>query len=61
MTDDPDPTQRMIFAHVFARVVAKGIQFEPQEPVASISKHSKLCEVCGFCVLLFLRSLVYIS
>ncbi|KAI0686496.1 hypothetical protein BC835DRAFT_1523052 [Cytidiella melzeri] len=45
MTDDADPAQCIIFVHVFARVVAKGIQFEPQEVPASVSKHSKLCEL----------------
>ncbi|KAI0089247.1 hypothetical protein BDY19DRAFT_1089227 [Irpex rosettiformis] len=45
MTDDADPAQRIIFAHVFARVVAKGIQFEPQEVQTSVNKHSKLCEL----------------
>lgn len=45
LTDDPDPAQRTIFAHVFARVVAKGIQFDPQEPETSDDKKSKLSEV----------------
>lgn len=45
MTDDADPAQRIIFAHVFARVVAKGIQFDPQEAQTAVNKSSKLCEV----------------
>ncbi|KAI0340881.1 hypothetical protein BDW22DRAFT_1485833 [Trametopsis cervina] len=45
MTDVADPAQRIIFAHVFARVVAKGIQFEPQVIQNSAAKHSKLTEL----------------
>lgn len=48
LTDDADPAQRIVFAHVFARVVAKGIQFEPHEAQSSVAKQSKLCEVCSF-------------
>ena len=47
MCDDADPAQRIVFAHVFARVVARGIQFEPQEAQSTVNKHSKLCEVCS--------------
>lgn len=46
MTYDADPAQRVVFAHVFARVVAKGIRFDPQESQPTSSKQSKLCDVC---------------
>lgn len=52
MTYDADPAHRVIFAHVFARVVSKGIRFDPQEEQKSAIKQSKLCEVCPSCITL---------
>ena len=45
MTYDADPGHRVIFAHVFARVVSKGIRFYPQGEQQTALKQSKLCEV----------------
>jgi hypothetical protein len=47
MTYDADPAHRVIFAHVFARVVSRGIRFNPQEEQKTSIKQSKLCEVCS--------------
>ena len=45
MTYDADPAQRVIFAHVFARVVAKGIRFDPQKEQSTGAKQDRLVEV----------------
>ena len=45
MTYDADLAHRVVYAHVFARVVAKGISFDPQEAQPASTKQSKLCEV----------------
>lgn len=45
MTYDADPAQRVIFAHVFARVVAKGIRFDPQKEPTAGAKQDKLVEL----------------
>ncbi|KAI0737738.1 hypothetical protein C8Q80DRAFT_1276173 [Daedaleopsis nitida] len=42
---DPDPTKRMIFAHVFIRVLKEGIKFTPYEETPVVVKQSRLCEL----------------
>lgn len=46
MTYNADLAHRVVYAHVFARVVAKGIRFDPQEAQPVSTKQSRLCEVC---------------
>lgn len=48
MTYDADPAQCVIFAHVFARVVAKGLRFDPQKEQPTSAKLDKLVEVCVY-------------
>ncbi len=45
MTFDADPALWVVFAHVFARVVSKGLKFDPQEAQPPANKQSRLCEV----------------
>ncbi|EKM59988.1 uncharacterized protein PHACADRAFT_115378 [Phanerochaete carnosa HHB-10118-sp] len=45
MTYDADPVRRVIFAHVFARVIAKGIRFNPQKEQSTSTKQDKLIEL----------------
>ncbi|PSR92202.1 hypothetical protein PHLCEN_2v4732 [Hermanssonia centrifuga] len=55
MTFDADPALRVVFAHVFARVVSKGLKFDPQEAQPPANKQSRLCEsalalaICEVC------------
>ncbi|KAI0638553.1 hypothetical protein C8Q77DRAFT_1047292 [Trametes polyzona] len=45
MADDPDPTKRLIFAHVFTRVLKEGIKFTQYEETPVIARQSRLCEL----------------
>lgn len=45
MADDQDPTKRLIFAHVFTRVLKEGIKFAHYEETPVIARQSRLCEV----------------
>ena len=45
MTFEPDPAMRVVFAHVFARVVGRGLKFETPDIQPPTNKQSKLCEV----------------
>ena len=42
---DADSTKRLIFSHVFIRVLREGIKFAPQEETVAVVKQSPLCEV----------------
>ena len=44
---DQDTRKRMIFAHVFARVIGQGTVFDPEDKSLTITKarHASLCEV----------------
>ncbi len=42
---DSDLRKRAIFAHVFARVLAQGVKFEPEDRSAKLARQSRLCEV----------------
>ncbi|OJT09503.1 Neurofibromin [Trametes pubescens] len=45
MADDQDPTRRLIFAHVFTRVLKEGIKFAHYEETPVIARQSRLCEL----------------
>ncbi|KAH9854976.1 hypothetical protein C2E23DRAFT_883516 [Lenzites betulinus] len=45
MADDDDPTRRVIFAHVFTRVLKEGIKFTPYEETPVVARQSRLCEL----------------
>lgn len=45
MADDLDPTRRLIFAHVFTRVLKEGIKFAHYEETPVIARQSRLCEL----------------
>lgn len=42
---EPEPVKRLIFAHVFIRVLKEGIKFTHNEETRVIVKQSPLCEV----------------
>ena len=42
---DPDPTKRLIFSHVFIRVLKEAIKFTPYGETPVLVKQSPLCEV----------------
>ncbi|KAF7432844.1 Ras GTPase activating protein ira2 [Pleurotus ostreatus] len=42
---DADLRKRAIFAHVFARVLAQGVKFEPEDRSAKLARQSRLCEL----------------
>lgn len=42
---DGDTSKRIIFAHVFARVMGQGATFESAESSAILGSRSRLCEV----------------
>jgi neurofibromin 1 len=44
---DHDTRKRMIFAHVFARVIGQGTVFDPEDKSLTKARHTSLCEV-GF-------------
>ena len=43
---DHDTRKRMIFAHVFARVIGQGTVFDPEDKSLTKIRHASLCEVC---------------
>ncbi|KAI0355329.1 hypothetical protein OH77DRAFT_1424817 [Trametes cingulata] len=45
LADEPDPTKRLIFAHVFTRVLKEGIKFTQYEETPVIARQSRLCEL----------------
>ncbi|KAI0677196.1 hypothetical protein C8Q78DRAFT_1180405 [Trametes maxima] len=45
LSDDADPTKRLIFAHVFTRVLKEGIEFTHFEETPVIARQSPLCEL----------------
>ena len=45
LANDPDPTKRLVFAHVFIRVLKEGIQFTSYDEPPVVVKQSRLCEV----------------
>ena len=42
---ESEPIKRLIFSHVFIRVLKEGIKFAPNEETRVIVKQSPLCEV----------------
>ncbi|OBZ70421.1 Neurofibromin [Grifola frondosa] len=42
---DPDPTKRMIFAHIFVRVLGQGIKFSTHDASPITNGQSPLCEL----------------
>ncbi|TCD61394.1 Ras GTPase activating protein ira2 [Steccherinum ochraceum] len=40
-----DPLKQVLYAHVFARVLGKGIKLNPKEDTTNSNKQSKLCEI----------------
>ena len=44
---EQDPSKRVLFAHVFTRVLAQGIKFSTQDSQPVLNRQSRLCEV-GF-------------
>ncbi|KAI8982739.1 hypothetical protein BD414DRAFT_515918 [Trametes punicea] len=45
LADDQDPMKRLIFAHVFTRVLKEGIKFAHYEETPIIARQSRLCEL----------------
>jgi hypothetical protein len=42
---DHDTRKRMIFAHVFARVIGEGTVFDPEDKSLTKARHTSICEV----------------
>lgn len=42
---DPDPRKRTIFAHVFARVIGEGTNFEAPERPSPMNRQARFAEV----------------
>ncbi|KAI0775878.1 hypothetical protein BD413DRAFT_470082 [Trametes elegans] len=45
MADERDPTKRLIFAHVFTRVLKEGIKFSQYDETPVLARQSRLCEL----------------
>ena len=44
--DKKDSTKRLIYAHVFIRVLKEGVQFSSYDDPPALVKENCLCEVC---------------